>query len=346
MGDVVRLYSPAEIEEQASHWLSRLDRGLADAEREQLVAWLAQDERNGKTLVSLAHAWDSMESLRSLSGLIELRQIQDRRNNDRRYRTAAIGAAAIVVAICAAVTAPIDWPTATSQPTQAAPIVAAPRPAAGAWTTTLATSVGERQTANLPDGSLITLNTRTKIRAATVQGTRHVDLIEGEATFSVAHDPDHPFIVIAGGYEIRAVGTKFNVRRHPDQTVSVIVTEGKVAFGSTSTDVTYLVAGERIDSINSGYRVSGVSKNAIDEALAWHHGSIVFQGETLEQALTEVSRYSDKHFTIDDPSLRSMRIAGVYRTDNVDALLASLRANLDLSIEQDRGTVHISREQR
>lgn len=346
VGEVVRLFSAAEIEEQASLWLSRLDRGLEPAEREQLAEWLAQDARNGSTLVSLAQAWDDMESLRSLSGLIDLRQIQDRRNSDRKYRSVAVGALVIVMAIFAAWATSFDTTIPKNQAVESSQLITTPRPASGAWTTTLATAVGERQTANLPDGSVITLNTRTKIRAETVSGTRHVDLIEGEATFSVAHDPEHPFVVMAGGHKIRAVGTKFNVRRHADNSVSVIVTEGKVVFGSTSKDSSYLVAGERVDLINADYRVSEVSKNAIDEALAWHHGSIVFQGETLEQALEEVSRYSDKRFTIDDPSLRSLRIAGVYRTDNTDALLASLRANLDLSVEQDRSTVRISRDTR
>jgi transmembrane sensor len=122
------------------------------------------------------------------------------------------------------------------------------------------------------------------------------------------------------------------------------VTEGTVAFGSTSEDVTYLVAGERVDSVDSDHRVTEVSKSSIDEALAWHHGSIVFQGETLTQALEEISRYSDTHFLIEDPSVRTLRIAGVYRTDDMDAFLASLRSNLALTIEHDRDSVRISRD--
>ena len=38
-----------------------------------------------------------------------------------------------------------------------------------------------------------------------------------------------------------------------------------------------------------------------------------------------------------------MRIAGVYRTDNMDSLLASLRANLDVSITQGQNDVRITR---
>jgi|694.fasta_scaffold39167_2 transmembrane sensor len=344
MGEVIQLFSAAEIEEQASHWLSRLDRGLDPSEQEQLSAWLKQDARNGTALVSLARDWDDMESLRSLSGLIELRQIQDRRNSDRRYRAFAIGAVASFAVLVGALIDPFDAIGFKAETANSSEVSSTPTTAFGVWTTTLATSVGERQTANLPDGSLITLNTRTKIHAATVGGTRHVDLVEGEATFSVAHDPVRPFIVVAAGHEIRAVGTKFNVRRHADNSVSVIVTEGKVAFGSTSEDVTYLVAGERVDSVDSDHRVTEVSKSSIDEALAWHHGSIVFQGETLTQALEEISRYSDTHFLIEDPSVRTLRIAGVYRTDDMDAFLASLRSNLALTIEHDRDSVRISRD--
>ena len=44
------------------------------------------------------------------------------------------------------------------------------------------------------------------------------------------HDAEHPFIVEAGGLEIRDVGTAFNIQAREDNRLVVItVTEGEVS---------------------------------------------------------------------------------------------------------------------
>lgn len=351
MGKVLRLVPAAEIDTQASLWLSRLDRTLSQSELDELSGWLAQDARHGRALVALARAWDELESLRALSGLVDLRQLQDRRSVDQRYRfamAAGLGCLGLAAALFFGAQSRLSPGAPTASNTPQAVVAPSER---GAWTATLATDVGERQTASLPDGSMLTLNTRTSIRAQKVAAVRRVELLEGEATFEVAHDPAHPFVVIAGGREIRAVGTRFNVRKRSNQSISVIVTEGKVAIeparGASepgapvvTLPTQVLAAGERLDADASTSQVSAVSGDDIGGALAWHDGVIVFQGESLEQALAEVSRYSPARFVIEDPKLRNTRIAGVYRTDDLESFLESLRSNLGLAVTARRGEVY------
>ena len=81
----------------------------------------------------------------------------------------------------------------------------------------------------------------------------------------------------------------------------------------------------------------------IERQLAWHQGVIIFDGETLEQALLEVSRYTDKELRIVDPSIRDIPVGGHYKTNNIDALLSSLSEGFGIAVKQvDGNRVHLS----
>ena len=78
----------------------------------------------------------------------------------------------------------------------------------------------------------------TRARALKVNYTkalRRVELVSSEAHFNVAKDADRPFIARVRGIDIRAVSTAFNVRL-TDQSVQVIVTEGKVQVTALPTE--------------------------------------------------------------------------------------------------------------
>lgn len=86
-----------------------------------------------------------------------------------------------------------------------------------------------------------------------------------------------------------------------------------------------------------------IPSTEIDKQLAWHRGVIIFDGETLEQALLEVSRYTDKDLRIVDPSIRNIPVGGHYKTNNIDALLASLSEGFGIVVKQvDGNRVHLS----
>ena len=79
MGKVVRMDVRECAREDAALWLSRIDRGLGENERRQLEAWLQADPRHGVVFVELARAWDRLEQLSVLSGLVELPAPRPRR---------------------------------------------------------------------------------------------------------------------------------------------------------------------------------------------------------------------------------------------------------------------------
>src|SRR5207245_2615866 len=97
------------------------------------------------------------------------------------------------------VLAPRDLPTlahATEAPNPAIPLI---REAS--------TDIGERSVLALADGSKVTLNTASAVRADYTGRERRLTLVRGEAFFDVAKDPTRPFMVTAGSRQVIAVGT-------------------------------------------------------------------------------------------------------------------------------------------
>ena len=86
----------------------------------------------------------------------------------------------------------------------------------------------------LQDGSQVDLNTGSEIKVRFTGRQREIVLTHGEALFTVAHRPDWPFSVKAGGATIRAVGTKFSVRLREDDETEVLVIEGHIAIDGGS----------------------------------------------------------------------------------------------------------------
>jgi transmembrane sensor len=92
---------------------------------------------------------------------------------------------------------------------------------------TYATAIGELRSITLEDGSVVELNTNSKVRARFTPQLREIQLLRGEAVFKVAKNPNRPFRVSSGSTQIFAVGTEFNVYARRTQTV-VTVIEGRV----------------------------------------------------------------------------------------------------------------------
>lgn len=157
---------------------------------------------------------------------------------------------------------------------------------------TYETPVGRQIAARLPDGTQVRLNTNSALRVRFDKGVRRVELSRGQAFFEVAHDPVHPFIVVAGDTEVRAIGTRFDVRRE-DRGAKVVLTEGKVAVtehGARTASWT-LTPGQ---TVSTSKRDVAPRPMRTDTAIAtgWTEGRLSFRATPLHEAIDEVNRYT------------------------------------------------------
>jgi transmembrane sensor len=165
------------------------------------------------------------------------------------------------------------------------------------------TAVGGSQRVGLADGSSVLLNTDSRLRVQLSATRRDVELIRGEALFTVAHDKLRPFYVSAAGTLVRAVGTEFSVRIRDDRTVEVLVAEGRVAVGIPDHNLNFAppvladsMAGVAVRESaivsNDTVAVKRLSAAYIARKLAWTSGRIAFEGEPLTDAVREFNRYN------------------------------------------------------
>jgi hypothetical protein len=89
------------------------------------------------------------------------------------------------------------------------------------------TGTGEHRSIPLADGSTLTMSSRSRLRVRFSSSGRDIELLEGEALFSVAHEAARPFRVHTRHAVVEALGTEFSVYHHEDDT-QIAVTQGRV----------------------------------------------------------------------------------------------------------------------
>lgn len=213
------------------------------------------------------------------------------------------------------------------------------------------TDIGGIKDVRLRDGSSVVLGGRTKLSVALSAKRRSVRLIEGEAWFRVAHDPNWPFVVAAGDGTITAVGTAFLVTRESDRVV-VTVTDGTVEisprplawlplglarrFSMRSVPRPVPVSrGEELAFGNSG-PLRPVKRADTRAATAWTHGRLTFDDQPLRYVVETINRYSSRRIVV-GPAAGALRFSGTVFDTGIEGWLQSLKLIFPVSVE-DRGS--------
>ena len=363
--------SQDEIKEQAASWLVRLDQGpLSSADTEALREWASRSDFHQRYLAKLARNWDAMGVLEELSVLFPLP------DKDYDRHIAAQGQAAQGQADASSTGGWFNWlrpPALAGMAAVFAFTLIWLLPASAPQQQRFVTGVGEQARHTLSDGTVIALNTQSVVNVDYRGANRVITLTSGEAHFDVAKNPDRPFVVYAGEGLVWAVGTAFNVYLN-QQSVDVTVTEGRVkvfadvipaqalpaltvALPADAThiepfnadnppDEMLVIAGESLQYRERIEHLAQVEEQALKQKLAWQQGALVFDGETLEQALIEISRYTEQSIIIIDPSIKTTRIGGHFKTDNIDALLLSLSEGFGIEVKRvSANRIHLSARQ-
>lgn len=204
-----------------------------------------------------------------------------------------------------------------------------------------ATSVGEQRLVVLEDGSRMRLNTDSAVRVRFSRGERRIELARGEAFFEVAHNPARPFIVAADGAQVRALGTKFDVRRDP-QAVQVTLIEGRVRVDHDHHPAATLTPDQALTVTPDG--VSAPRAADARATTSWTSGRLTFQGLPLAAAVAEVNRYTSHKVVLDGPPALAQRpVSGIFDIGDPDAFAAAAASLLDLSARpQADGSIRLA----
>jgi len=310
--------SAEETEELAARWLAREDRGLTDAEKLALAAWLDESILNRVAWLRLKASWTRAERLAALKGPVPA---TERRAGLRPRLLLAIAAGLVLMVGGGAL---LTWRlTAAEQ--------------------VFATGIGGIQAVRLADGSRMELNTSTKVHADVTAARRTVTLESGEAYFDVVHDAKRPFTVYAGNRRITDLGTKFSVYRNGDD-VRVLVREGRVQVDILDRPEVNapVVAQAGHAVITKGGETLVMAKPDIAADLSWRSGMLVFNQQTLGEAAEQFNRYNPRKLVVEGDA-RKIRIGGSFKADNVDVFVLLLHRGFGLSVNDQGKRITVSR---
>jgi transmembrane sensor len=233
-----------------------------------------------------------------------------------------------------------------------------------------ATTFGEQRSITLTDGSVIDVNSHSKIRVRYSARERNIDLLEGQALFHVAKNPARPFLVSSTTTQVRAVGTEFDVYQKQGGTV-VSVVEGRVAVrlrseaaGSETTDLPQVTAAHHDESVarNSEGRGSApiflaageqvlVTTTAMQKAdhpniaiaTSWTQRQLEFESASLSDVAEEFNRYNERQLVIEDPTLYDFHISGVFSSSDPASLVRFLRERPGVRVTETASEIRVSK---
>ena len=323
--------------DEASLWIERLGEGLTQEEELELQSWLTKDPANPALLEKMARLWDKMDSLSRLSTLLP-QPVSTMESNRHRAPYSAL-AASVVLGLSML----LLWNWSDDR---GITLQIAQRPAEIFYET----AIGGQQVNQLEDGTIITLNTGSRIGVRYTSKARVLNLEYGEVHVQVSKDPARPLSVLVGDRVVQAVGTAFNIEIKPGREIELVVTEGSVRVGELSpmdgveqnnvkivlpSSAAVVTAGQELVMDDEVAQASPISEAEIQVKLSWQKGNLIFAGEPLAEVVKEVERYTGVEFVFLDENLKETHVSGFFKAGDVEGMLAVLKENFGIEFQRE-----------
>lgn len=305
------------VRDEAAQWFVRLQEPAVDVDvYRRFETWLDEHPQHRNEFELLQGLWKAVDLVPAarLRALCEEAPARGKRRPMVRYAVAAS-----VLAVALGLGLNLERLSDLNQPSP--------------YTAEFSTALGERRQVALPDGSVVDLDSRSRIQVRFEKNRRAIELTEGEAMFSVQHDPRRPFVVEAGNGKVTVTGTRFDVRRGTADT-RVVVEQGTVKVQGRSAadnDFISLTAGLGTYVDGQGKVATAYAVNPA-ELTAWRNGKLVFNNASLADVAEQVSRYREKPLKVGSATVGNLRLTSVFKSENTDALLKALPSILPVAV--------------
>jgi len=209
------------------------------------------------------------------------------------------------------------------------------------------TNYGSISKLQLKDGSVIWLNTNSKI-LVTEMKTKQIVQLEGEAYFDIIHNEKREFQINTGDLLIIDKGTQFNISAYPEDNVSrAVLLEGKIELrNQTDNSRVSLNPGEGY-VYNKKTGVADLVKVDGSVESSWKDGKFVFIDKSLRQICDNLSKWYNVEFVFSNPVLAETHYTCILkRTTSVNQIMKILHSISDIDYEiiiNDQGSKDVIR---
>jgi len=283
------------LTEEAAAWFLRMQQSDGnDAEQKAFETWLSRSEAHRAEYQQYVRLWHNLDHLE--------------RKPQKPTRTAVISMFVLTLIFGA-----LLWISRIEE--------------------VIVTAIGEHQQINLADGTVIDINTDTKLRLSLYGLTRKVTIERGEALFKIGHERLRAFEVYAGNGVIRDIGTEFNVIQENDKT-TVAVLEGAVEISlNGQVHAPRTVHDGQLASYTQR-DISDISAADAEAITAWRKNRLIFHDTLLNEVVRQINRYHIRPVMLAEPRLNALRVSGEFNATNRDGLIQALKSLFMLSSKE------------
>lgn len=211
-----------------------------------------------------------------------------------------------------------------------------------------------RKTVLLPDGSVITLRSQSKVTLDTGfnQSNRYLTL-EGEAFFDVQHAAARPFVVHTPGADITVLGTRFNVSAYPGKAIETALYRGQVSVQAQGAAPVLLSAHEKLVV---GDAPAATPQRTTTRTIplqtqdhggsaenAWVHNRLEIENETLKDIAARLEKWYGIPIVFEDTEVQQYRYSGTFESESIVEALQALQLSYHFNFSTDQDQIVIKK---
>ena len=197
--------------------------------------------------------------------------------------------------------------------------------------------VGQRVNLQLPDGTSVWLNASSEIiYPAYFSGSTREIHLNGEAYFEVEHNASKPFIVHTETFDIKVLGTKFNVEAYKGMegfTTALMEGSVEVTDRKNKDKSVRLYPAQKV-----AFRNGDLCKSPIDnyDVYRWREGLICFKETRFADLMRQLEKNYGVRILINNEAVKEKVFSGKFRTtDGIDNALRLLQKEGHYTFEWD-----------
>lgn len=290
----------------AAHWVARLAAEPGDPELH--AAW-----RTWRDETSLNQwAWQRVEALQHqlqcLPGAVAVNAMDAADDQSQRFGRRALLKGVMIGAGVSA----IGWSGYRQAPQ---------------WMADQRTTTGERHSLRLDDGTRLSLNTASAVDIRYTAEQRLLILRGGEIFVETAPDP-RPFLVRSAQGEMRALGTRFDVRQFDGYTAMSVLEHAVAVRPGVEQAETVITAGQAVTF--DSQRMLSLRANDPGEG-AWAQGRLIVDNWRLDRLVAELARYRPGYLGC-ATEISHLTVSGAYSLDDIDLTLNALTHALPVRV--------------
>lgn len=197
---------------------------------------------------------------------------------------------------------------------------------------------GQRAELTLADGTKVWLNSRSSLKFPTnFQGKSRNVILDGEGFFTVAKNKEVPFIVKTKKYDVKVLGTEFNILAYSTDSIwETSLLEGSVEIQTNGKRKLRLEPNTMVRLQGNSLVKQHIKKM---EYFRWREGLICFDNISVKEMIEKLKLYYGVDIVINNQEILGNRYTGKFRArDGIEHVLKVLRLNNRFTYEKDDET--------